>query len=117
MKDLGTFVSSQLLPLFARRKNRYRKAKQEIHTDKTIKTTLKQLLSDRHSINCCACLLTLFEMRKHTITRENTKKIYKIRARLDVKKFSFPNRVINNWNELPEWMVNADTIKSLNRIR
>ena len=35
--------------------------------------------------------------------------IYKTRASLDLRKFSFPYRVVNNWNELPEWMVSADS--------
>ncbi len=58
------------------------------------------------------CTEGLFEMREDTTTRGNTMKIYKRRARLDVRKFSFPNRVVNNWNELPEWVVSAETVKS-----
>ena len=57
------------------------------------------------------CTEGLFEMREDTSTRGNTKKIFKARPRLDVRKFSFPNRVVNTWNALPEWVVCADSVE------
>ncbi|XP_076068382.1 uncharacterized protein LOC143040829 [Oratosquilla oratoria] len=58
------------------------------------------------------CTEGLFEFREGSSIRGNSRKIFKPRARLDLRKYSFNNRVINNWNELPEWVVNADTVKS-----
>ncbi|KAG7173309.1 putative Endonuclease-reverse transcriptase-containing protein 10, partial [Homarus americanus] len=50
-------------------------------------------------------------MREADTTRGNTKKIYKTRARLNLRRYSFPSRVVNNWNGLPEWLVNVETVK------
>ena len=56
------------------------------------------------------CVEGIFRVREDSITRGNTKKLFKTRARLDIRKFSFPNRVVENWNGLPEWVVNADSV-------
>ncbi|KAG7175949.1 putative CENP-B N-terminal DNA-binding domain-containing protein 9, partial [Homarus americanus] len=37
--------------------------------------------------------------------------IYKTRARLNLRRLSFPSRVVNNWNGLPEWVVNVETVE------
>ncbi len=37
--------------------------------------------------------------------REHSKKLYKKRLKKDVKKYSFPDRAIDNWNVLPEEVV------------
>lgn len=58
------------------------------------------------------CIEGLFQMREDYTTRGNTRKIFKTRARLDLRKFSFPNRVVNDWNELPDWVVSADSVAS-----
>ncbi|KAG7170129.1 putative Endonuclease-reverse transcriptase-containing protein 9, partial [Homarus americanus] len=50
-------------------------------------------------------------MREDDTTRGNTKKIYKTRARLNLRRHSFPSRVVNNWNGLPEWVVNVETVE------
>lgn len=52
----------------------------------------------------------LFQMRENDMTRGNSKKIFKSRARLNLRKYSFPHRVVNNWNALPEWVVNSKTV-------
>jgi len=36
----------------------------------------------------------------------------KIRARYDLRKYFFTNRVANNWNSLPSHVVHADTLNS-----
>lgn len=38
----------------------------------------------------------LFKMHLESGTREHNKKIFKQRSRLDVRKYSFCNRVVNN---------------------
>ena len=49
-------------------------------------------------------------MRNNDVTRGNTKKIFKARSRLNTRKYTFLSRVVNNWNELPESVVKAETI-------
>jgi len=36
----------------------------------------------------------------------------KFRARYDLRKYFFTNRVANNWNSLPSHVVRADTVNS-----
>ncbi len=57
------------------------------------------------------CTRSLLQMRDEGKTRGNSKKIYKLRPRLEIRKFSFLHRVVANWNDLPEWVVSADTVK------
>ena len=57
------------------------------------------------------CVEGIFQMREDDVTRGNTKKIFKRRSRLNLRKYSFPNRVVDKWNDLPEWVVNADTVE------
>jgi hypothetical protein len=39
-------------------------------------------------------------------------KLFKERVNKDVLKFSFANRVIDKWNNLPEYIINAKGINS-----
>ena len=57
------------------------------------------------------CTEGLFQMRAENVTRGNGMKIFKSRARLDIRKYSFNHRVVNNWNDLPNWVVAADTVQ------
>jgi len=36
--------------------------------------------------------------------------MYKSRARLDIRKYAFSNRVVNTWNSLPENVISAKTL-------
>ncbi len=71
----------------------YRSRRDQIQTYKIIS-----------GINDTDCTEGLFEMREDDTTPGNTRKIYKTRARLDLRNYSFPHRVVNNWNNLPEWV-------------
>jgi hypothetical protein len=52
-----------------------------------------------------------------TKTRGHSMKLYKERVNMDVLKFSFGNRVIDQWNKLPEEVINTNSINSFkNRI-
>lgn len=57
------------------------------------------------------CTRGLFEARGDSVTRGNSKKIYKKRPRLNIRKMSFTQRVVNNWNDLPEWVISAETVE------
>ena len=43
------------------------------------------------------------------VTRENDLRLQKLWVRYDLRKFGFPNRVVNKWNSLPNWVVSANT--------
>ena len=49
----------------------------------------------------------IFFQRKYSVTRGHSLKLYKQRVNKDVFKFSFGHRVIDDWNKLPEEVVNA----------
>jgi hypothetical protein len=52
-----------------------------------------------------------------TRTRGHSMKIYKKRVHKDILKFSFGNRVVNQWNNLPEEVIRANSINAFkNRI-
>ena len=42
--------------------------------------------------------------------RGHSKKLFKKRTRLDVKKFSFSSRVVGKWNSLTDTCVNCITV-------
>ena len=37
-------------------------------------------------------------------------KIFKTESKLNISKYTFSNRVVNHWNDLPELVVNADSV-------
>ena len=43
-------------------------------------------------------------------SRGNSRKIIKFRPRLEVRKYSFGNRVVNAWNSLPDEAVVAPSV-------
>ena len=45
-------------------------------------------------------------------TRGHARKLAKKRGRLNIRKYSFGLRVVNEWNALPEWVVNAKDINT-----
>jgi len=54
----------------------------------------------------------ILKFREESITRGNSKKLFKPRARLDVRKYSFSNRVVDVWNSLPDDVISASTVFS-----
>ena len=55
------------------------------------------------------------ELRSDTTRRGHSFKIYKICPRLNIRKYSFIHRSVDTWNNLPELVVNAKTVKSFER--
>ena len=45
-------------------------------------------------------------------TRGHSLKLEKPRARLDLRKYSFSHRVVNEWNKLPEHVVKAESVNT-----
>ena len=48
-------------------------------------------------------------------TRGHDKKLYKIRPRLDIRKFVFSQRVVDEWNNLPPEVVGSQSINEFKR--
>ena len=57
----------------------------------------------------------IFFETQSSSTRGHCLRIKKKFSRLDVRKFSFSNRVVNDWNSLPEGVVLATTIDIFKR--
>jgi len=47
-------------------------------------------------------------------TRGNDFKLNKIRAKYDLRKYLFTNRVVNIWNSLPNYVITAESVNSFN---
>ena len=53
---------------------------------------------------------SIFQRSHHDKTRGHSMKLFKIRANLDIRKHFFSNRVVDDWNQLPESAVSAPTL-------
>ena len=47
--------------------------------------------------------------------RGHSKKLYKRRSRLDVRKFTFSNRIVDSWNALSDACVNCTTVNQFKK--
>ena len=45
-----------------------------------------------------------------SVQRSTSKKLYKKRSRLDLRKYAFNNRVVDHWNALSDACVTSNTI-------
>ena len=64
-----------------------------------------KLVNDMYYFDCT----NLFTFRDQS-KRVTEKKLFKYRARLDVRKYSFSNRVVDLWNSLPDSVISAETV-------
>lgn len=55
---------------------------------------------------------TMFQMSSYEATRGHSQKIFKKRYRLKIRGHFFSNRIIDNWNLLPDYVVNAPSLNS-----
>ena len=51
-----------------------------------------------------------FSFASTSRTRGHKHKLLKSRSRIDIRKHSFSQRVVNKWNELPEVVVDANSV-------
>ena len=65
-----------------------------------------KFLSGRDPLLNCSYLKVCTNSR----VRGHCKKLVKCFSRLDIRKFSFSQRVVNEWNSLPEWVVNSSSV-------
>jgi len=47
--------------------------------------------------------------------RWHDKKLFKSRARLDIRKYTFSNRIVGKWNYLSENIVNCNTVNTFKK--
>jgi len=55
------------------------------------------------------CVAPTLPKGSTSITRGNDLRLLKSHVKYDLHKFGFPNRVVNTWNSLPNWVVSANT--------
>ena len=53
-----------------------------------------------------------FQLADNSKTRGNKYKLVKSRSRLDIRKHFFSQRVVNEWNKLPNSVVEAESVNS-----
>ena len=53
-----------------------------------------------------------FSLTESSRIRGPRLKLAKLRSRLDVRKHFFSQRVVNTWNNLPDYVVEADSVNS-----
>ncbi len=57
-----------------------------------------------------------FQMADTSRLRGHSLKLKKERSRLDLRKFTFSQRVLNMWNDLPAYIVTAPTAKVFKKL-
>ena len=67
-----------------------------------------KITSGRYDEECSKGVLQSWQ---HNTNRGHSHKLFKTRSRLDLRKYSFPCRVVNYWNSLPEWVVTASSVQ------
>ena len=56
-----------------------------------------------------------FPLADHSRTRGHSFKIIKVRSRLEIRRNFFSKRVVNEWTELPQYVVDAESVKLLGK--
>ena len=51
-----------------------------------------------------------FRIKNDSITRGHSLALVKSHSRLDIRKYTFSQRVVNDWNKLPEECINATSV-------
>ena len=53
-----------------------------------------------------------FQLADHSRTRGHRFKITKVRSKLEIRRNFFSQRVVNKWNELPQYVVEAESLNA-----
>ena len=53
---------------------------------------------------------TFFGIKNESRTRGHSLALVKCHSRLDIRKYTFSQRVVNDWNKLPEECINANSV-------
>lgn len=48
-------------------------------------------------------------------TRGHGKNLFKLRSRLNIRKYSFCHRIVNAWNDLQERVISCDSVEKFKR--
>ena len=56
----------------------------------------------------------LFKLNGNS-TRGNSKKLFKQRSRINIRKYSFCNRVVDMWNNLDDWVIESNSVISFEK--
>ena len=57
-------------------------------------------------------VLRFFQFASNNITRGHRYKLIKNRSKLDVRKYFFSQRIVDRWNGLPAFVVEAETLNT-----
>ena len=57
-----------------------------------------------------------FRIKNDSRTRGHSLALVKCHPRLDVRKYTFSQRVVNDWNKLPEECINATSVNMFRKI-
>ena len=72
---------------------------------------LYKILTDKYDYRVTANIVNV----RQDIRRGHKYKLFKKHCRLNIRKFSFAYRTVNTWNDLPNYVVEAKTVKSFER--
>ena len=59
--------------------------------------------------------MDFFELAKTSQLRGHRLKLFRRRSTLDVRKYSFSQRIIDEWNKLPEELINCNTVSNFKK--
>ena len=77
---------------------------------------LYKILTFKFDAEVCEDFIQLRDdSSSRTTARGNPLKIFKERPHLDVRKYSFPHRVVDIWNVIPESVISARTVETFER--
>ena len=71
-----------------------------------------KIVNEKYDPEVCA---DFFKFSKTSMTRGHSKKIFKERSKLEIRKNSFKNRITDIWNSLPQKVVDCKTVISFER--
>jgi len=67
-----------------------------------------KILTGKYDVDVIPKVLRVYD----STTRSNTFKLNKCRAKYNLRKFYFTNRVVNAWNSLPDYVVLSETVNT-----